>query len=49
MNWSEVMGAGALIPLLTAALRLAAPIILAAAGACLAERSGLMNSVSRDR
>lgn len=43
MNWSEVLGADALIPLLTAALRLAVPIILAAAGACLAERSGLMN------
>lgn len=43
MNWSEVLGAGALVPLLTAALRLAVPIILAAAGACLAERSGLMN------
>ncbi|TCN54991.1 simple sugar transport system permease protein [Rhodococcus sp. SMB37] len=43
MNWSEVLGVGALVPLLTAALRLAAPIILAAAGACLAERSGLMN------
>ncbi|MBM7457732.1 ABC transporter permease [Rhodococcus coprophilus] len=43
MNWSDVLGAGALVPLLTAALRLAVPIILAAAGACLAERSGLMN------
>ena len=43
MNWSDVLGAGALVPLFTAALRLAVPIILAAAGACLAERSGLMN------
>ncbi|WP_072814387.1 ABC transporter permease [Rhodococcus zopfii] len=43
MNWSDVLGAGALVPLLTAALRLAMPIVLAAAGACLAERSGVLN------
>lgn len=43
MNWADILGPAALLPLLAATLRLAMPIILAAAGECLAERAGVFN------
>lgn len=43
MNWADVIGPAALLPLLAATLRLAMPITLAAAGECLAQRSGVFN------
>jgi simple sugar transport system permease protein len=43
VNWSEVIGSDALIPLLVAAIRLAVPTMLAAVGECLCQRSGVLN------
>lgn len=43
MNWADIIGPAALVPLLAATLRLAMPIVLAAAGECLAERAGVFN------
>jgi ABC-type uncharacterized transport system permease subunit len=43
MNWADVIGPGALISLLAATIRLAAPIIVAAAGESVCQRTGVFN------
>jgi simple sugar transport system permease protein len=43
MSWTEVLGTGALVPLLVATVRLAIPTMLAAVGECFCERSGVLN------
>lgn len=43
MNWDEVFGTSAIAPLLAASIRLAIPLAVAAAGECVAERSGILN------
>jgi len=43
MDWDAVFGGGALVALLSTALRLAIPTALAAVGECFAERAGVLN------
>ena len=43
MDWSAVIGAGAIIPLLAAGVRLALPTAIAAVGETVTERSGVIN------
>ena len=43
MDWSAVIGAGAVIPLLAAGVRLALPTAIAAVGETVTERSGVLN------
>lgn len=43
MDWAAVLGAGALIPLLNAGIRLAVPTGLAAVGEALCQRAGVLN------
>jgi general nucleoside transport system permease protein len=43
VNWHEVFGLSALAPLFAASIRLAIPLAVAAAGECVAERSGILN------
>ncbi len=43
MDWSAVVGAGAIIPLLGAGVRLALPTAIAAVGETVTERSGVLN------
>ena len=43
MDWDAVFGSSAWIPMLAASVRLSMPIAVAAAGECIAERSGTLN------
>jgi simple sugar transport system permease protein len=43
VSWSQIFGAGAIVPLLVATVRLAVPTMLAAVGECFCERSGVLN------
>lgn len=43
MNWGDVLGPSAILPLLAATLRLAVPTVLAAVGETAAERGGVYN------
>jgi ABC-type uncharacterized transport system permease subunit len=43
VDWGNVIGGAAIIPLLGAAISLAVPIAVAASGECIAERSGVLN------
>ena len=43
MDWGAVLGAGAIIPLLNAGIRLAVPTGLAAVGETLCQRAGVLN------
>ena len=43
MNWADVLGPAAILPLLAASVRLAIPIVLAAAGESFCQRTGVIN------